>query len=66
MYPDDSDALGIQRARAVCGRCPVAGDCLAYALANAEGHGVWGGLLPSERETLASRQRAGQGQAQRK
>ena len=54
MYPDDRDAAGIQRARAVCARCTVAGDCLTYALANEEGHGVWGGLLPSECETLRS------------
>ena len=39
-------------ARRICGTCPVAGECLEYALANRETHGVWGGLTPLERRKL--------------
>lgn len=37
-------------AKAVCGGCPVADECLAYALANQEPVGVWGGLTVEERQ----------------
>ncbi len=30
-------------AKAVCAGCSVREDCLEYALANGEKHGVWGG-----------------------
>ena len=40
------------RARAICVRCPVRGDCLEYALRIREPHGIWGGLNELERRTL--------------
>ena len=36
-------------ARRVCGRCPVQGDCLAWALKHHE-HGIWGGVGYKERQ----------------
>jgi WhiB family redox-sensing transcriptional regulator len=36
-------------AKIVCGACPVAKECLQYALATREPYGVWGGLSESER-----------------
>jgi WhiB family redox-sensing transcriptional regulator len=36
-----------------CMSCPVRGECLVYALAAGERHGIWGGLTPPERETLS-------------
>lgn len=43
--------------RSVClGRCPVQPQCLAYALAAGEQHGMFGGFTPEERQRLASRQ----------
>lgn len=39
----------IDRARAVCGPCPVRARCLADALDTAEGWGIWGGLTLPER-----------------
>lgn len=39
-------------AKAVCSGCPVRPDCLAYAIANDERHGVWGGLSERNRRRL--------------
>jgi hypothetical protein len=33
----------------VCGRCPVSGECLSFALDRDDRHGIWGGVLPEER-----------------
>lgn len=41
------------RAASACARCPVAAECLQYAYDFAIPYGVFGGLLPEERdETL--------------
>jgi WhiB family redox-sensing transcriptional regulator len=39
-------------AQTVCGRCPVCGQCLAYAVIADEPFGIWGGLGPRERQAL--------------
>ena len=44
-------------ARAVCARCPVAAECLDWALAHRERYGIWGGT--TARERLTSRGPAG-------
>jgi len=36
-------------ARALCGRCPVAAECLGYAARHNIRDGIWGGLEPHER-----------------
>ena len=36
-------------AREICAECPVAADCLGYALRSHIVHGVWGGKSPDER-----------------
>lgn len=41
-----------QRAKAICGECPVTRDCLTYALDIREPHGIWGGLNENERRLL--------------
>lgn len=40
----------IARAKAVCARCPVRRQCLQFALATHQVHGVWGGTTEEERE----------------
>lgn len=45
------------RARAVCERCPVIGECREYALARPEPHGMWGGLSPNQRKAIRSKRR---------
>jgi WhiB family redox-sensing transcriptional regulator len=49
---DEVHALEQSVARRVCAQCPVAGDCLADALAREE-HGVWAGLDAAERQRLS-------------
>jgi WhiB family redox-sensing transcriptional regulator len=38
-----------RRALSFCARCPVREQCLAYALAQPEKNGVWGGLTEEAR-----------------
>ena len=41
-----------EKARAFCGRCQVRPQCLAFALATRQAHGVWGGTTEDERRRL--------------
>lgn len=41
-----------KRAKAICNECPVRSECLDWALATKEPHGVWGGYAESERKGL--------------
>lgn len=55
FYPaTDAEA---EPAKIVCRGCPVRELCLELALAADERFGVWGGLTPSERRSLAARRR---------
>ena len=53
-----SDGLGVERARAICARCPVRVECLEFALANRIDDGVWGGESERERRRIARGRRA--------
>lgn len=44
----DDDPLWAEPRR-LCGRCPAAAACLAYALRNHEKDGMWGGTTPRQR-----------------
>lgn len=44
-----------QAAIQVCSTCPVAYDCLKYALTRPEKYGVWGATTPEHRERLRRR-----------
>jgi WhiB family redox-sensing transcriptional regulator len=46
------------RAKQICAMCSVRRDCLDYAIAIREPHGIWGGLNELERKQLLT-QRAG-------
>lgn len=50
--PVDEEADG---AKAVCAMCPVQEPCLEHALSVGERFGIWGGMTPAERRTIASR-----------
>lgn len=55
-----SDGLGVQEAQRICADCPVANECLEYALANRIDHGVWGGRSERERRRILRRRRTAQ------
>lgn len=44
-------------AKAVCAGCPVRDECLEWALANNEEHGVFGGQGPKERKRILRERR---------
>lgn len=50
FYPEKGGST--REAKAVCRRCPVIDECLAYALEHVERHGIWGGLSERERRRL--------------
>lgn len=47
--------LQADRAKAVCRRCPVWDQCLAWALRYEETDGIWGGTTEGERRAMAGR-----------
>ena len=49
----------VSAAKQVCVACTVRAQCLQFALAHAEPHGIWGGLTPQEREQLARGKQSG-------
>ncbi|MGA5264756.1 WhiB family transcriptional regulator [Streptomyces griseoincarnatus] len=56
----DPDALFVEgaaqnRAKALCSGCNVRTECLAYALDQRIGFGVWGGMTERERRALLRR-----------
>lgn len=52
-----SDGTGVQAAQRICATCPVADQCLEYALAERVDHGVWGGKSERERRRILRRRR---------
>lgn len=46
-------------ARAVCARCQIREECLDYAVANHEQHGIWGGTSEKERRIIRRARQTG-------
>lgn len=42
----------LSAAKKICARCPVAADCLQWALHTGESAGIWAGTTPAERRFL--------------
>ena len=53
------DLSEIARAKAICGLCPAADECLNAAVSRREPWGVWGGELLMNGKILAARKRRG-------
>lgn len=45
-------------ARTICHQCPVQEQCLDYALATRERHGMWGATTPTERSMILRQRKA--------
>jgi len=61
FFPDKGGTSRI--AKSVCARCPVAAECLDYALKHGERYGIWGGLSERERRKVAKALGLGDGRA---
>lgn len=55
FFPDKEDLVGIAKAKAVCATCPVADECLTWAIETNQSEGIWGGHTPKERRALRRR-----------
>jgi WhiB family redox-sensing transcriptional regulator len=47
-----SSADQVAAAKAICAGCQVLSDCLSFALAQLDMHGIWGGTTDDERKRL--------------
>ena len=45
----------VNQAKSVCTRCPVCAQCLDFALATRQVHGIWGGTSEDERKRILAR-----------
>ena len=54
-FPDRGHMERLRAAKAVCARCLVQADCLAFALDEGLAEGVWGGATAEERKQLRKR-----------
>lgn len=63
MFPGRGDNKAYAAAKAVCAACPVATECLEYALEHGEHHGIWGGKSERERRRIRLQRRRQQGAA---
>lgn len=55
FFPDRDDVAGIAKAKAICATCPVADECLTWAIESNQAEGIWGGHTPKERRALRRR-----------
>lgn len=52
FFPETGNTQAARKAVVVCKGCPVAAECLSYALNNNEKFGVWGGFTVRRRRKL--------------
>ena len=55
FFPDREDVAGIAKAKAICASCPVADECLTWAIESNQTEGIWGGHTSKERRALRRR-----------
>ena len=52
FFPMPDDLVGINAAKEVCRGCPVADECVQFALETNQPDGIWGGTTAKERSKL--------------
>lgn len=57
FFPERGQSTAV--AKAICARCPVTVECLAYANAMQIRHGIWGGLPEKQRRRMRVKLAAG-------
>lgn len=50
-FPSSNEQTG-EIAKRICQKCPVIEECLEFAIANNEQHGIWGGTSYVERKEI--------------
>lgn len=55
-YTESIMARELEKARGVCGRCPVVRQCLRFAIDTGQPDGVWAGTTPQQRRELRATQ----------
>ncbi len=55
FFPDKEDVGAIAKAKAICATCPVADECLSWAIDTNQAEGVWGGHTAKERRAIRRR-----------
>jgi WhiB family transcriptional regulator, redox-sensing transcriptional regulator len=52
FFPEWTTGPAIDRAKQVCGGCPVRARCLDWALSHGAAFGIWGGRTEAERHAM--------------
>lgn len=52
-FPFNNRKSQADRAKRICGDCPVQNECLSEALRNGDEYGIWGGCTAMERRRLS-------------
>lgn len=55
FFVEGYDTSGLKAARRICENCPELERCRDYAIRNDDGYGLWGGLMPKERQQMRVR-----------
>src|ERR1700691_5848051 len=55
FFPEYTAGPVIDRAKQICGGCPVRTRCLDWALSNGAVFGIWGGRTEAERQAMRGR-----------
>jgi WhiB family transcriptional regulator, redox-sensing transcriptional regulator len=54
FFPDGTGGPVVDRAKRICGSCPVRARCLDWALSNGVVAGIWGGRTETERQAMGT------------
>jgi len=61
FFPDCTSGPVIDRAKQICGGCPVRARCLDWTLSHGAAFGIWGGRTEAERHAMGTASAGDQG-----